>query len=117
MRLEKAQDATLDSTFESTKKIEQFLSTIPEIEIISTVVGATDGTSQPNKAAIYIHLVPKKERTKNTSQVKDLIRPQLEQFATEGTLSIADVDIANSGTKAIQLEYHGRKYGRAFCLR
>jgi len=107
VRLEKGQDATLDSTLASIQKIENFLKTIPEVDIISTVVGATDGTSQPNKAAIYIRLVPKSQRKKKTSQVKDDLRPQLAQFGEEGKISIADIDIVNSGQKPFNLNITG----------
>jgi len=107
VRLEKAQDANLESTYASSSKIEDYLKSFPEIDVISTVVGATDGTSQPNKAAIYVHLVPKKERTRTTNQVKDLVRPGLEQFSVEGKVSIVDVDIANSGQKPFNLNITG----------
>ncbi len=79
----------------------------PALDLISTVAGTSAGLDEPNKANIYIHLVPRKERKQATSRVKDELRQMLEPFNKEGKVSIGDVDIANSGQKAFNLNVTG----------
>ncbi|MBF0440395.1 MAG: efflux RND transporter permease subunit [Oligoflexales bacterium] len=50
-------------------------------EVLSTVTTIGSGTSDSNVASIYVQLVPRKERSVNTSQFKEILRGELKRFS------------------------------------
>ncbi len=107
VNLEKRVGTNLAATKISTDKITDSLKSNPAIDLISSVVGSTSGITEPNKANVYVHLVPRKDRRQTTGQVKDQVRKQLEALQAEGKISIADVDLGNSGEKPFNLNVTG----------
>lgn len=107
VKLEKPVGSSLESTRVSSEKLEELLKKNSNIELISTVVGGTDALPEATKANIYIRLVPSKMRKLKTSAVKDEVRELMKPLLTEGKISIADVDIVNSGQKPLNLNITG----------
>ena len=101
--IEKPVGSSIASTKQLTRKVEELLKKESAIEIMATVVGSSGQAVESNKASIYVHLVPKKERTLNTSQVKERLRPLFAQFNSEGQVSIGDVDAVGGNQKAFNV--------------
>ncbi|GIL17403.1 MAG: multidrug transporter AcrB [Oligoflexia bacterium] len=99
VKVERPVGTNLEATAELTRKVENLLKANPAIELLATVVGSGSGQSESNKASIYVHLVPRKERSGSTSTIKDQIRPLLSQFSQEGIVSLADIDMVGGNQK------------------
>ena len=76
--LEMPPGTSLKGMEEVVRKVEDKLKQIPEVHLIGTLVGNQDG--EPNVSVSTITLVPRKERTRNTAQVKEYIRDLLKEF-------------------------------------
>lgn len=70
--------ASLDGTDEVAKKIETKLKAHSEIEDVLTTVGSMNG--EGHKASLYIRLVPGKNRKVNTTQMKEILKKDLQEF-------------------------------------
>ncbi|WP_373997705.1 efflux RND transporter permease subunit [Bdellovibrio bacteriovorus] len=64
--------ASLDGTDEVAKEIETRTRKFKEIEDVLVFVGSANG--EAHKGSVYVHLVPSKQRNKNTTQMKDELR-------------------------------------------
>lgn len=103
--VEKKSGTNLASTEKLARKVEDLLKTNPSIETLATVVGT--GEAESNKASIYVHLKDRKERTLNTSQVKEQLRTEFRQFDSEGLVNVGEVDISGGNQKAFNLDLAG----------
>ncbi len=70
---------SLDGMAEIAHKVDKMLHQNKEVEITALTVGSATG--DPNQANFYVHLVDSHARKRNTSEVKDVIREQLKDFA------------------------------------
>src|SRR5690606_17151868 len=70
--------ATLDDTQANTDRMVATLQTIPEIQSVFVLGGTTPtGKLEIRRAALFIHLVPKTERTATQKQLEDVISAKL----------------------------------------
>ncbi len=69
---------SLQGTYEVTKKIEDIIKAMPQVNKMSTVVGNT--LLESNKATIGISLVDSGERKENTTQMKEKVRKAIKGF-------------------------------------
>lgn len=103
--LEMPPGTSLTHMSEFTKKIEDHLSQDPMISLISTTVGSRD--NEANKASLYVQLVPSKQRKLNTTEAKEKVRVELNQFRSEAFISVSDIDISGGGQKPFNLTLSG----------
>ncbi len=71
--------SSLKATDEVAKKVETILKAQPQIQDLLTTVGS--GVGEGNKGNIFVRLVPKKERSENTTQMKDTVKEFLKPLA------------------------------------
>lgn len=64
--------ASLDGSDQVAQEIEKRLRSFSEVEDILTTVGS--GNGEAHKGSLFIRLVPTKKRSKNTTQMKDVLR-------------------------------------------
>lgn len=79
----------LEAMNEIAMKLDQDIRKHPEVKLTFTAIGGQNG--EPNEASIYVELVESKKRSINTSQVKDLVRKDSEQYKVANP-RITDVD-------------------------
>jgi HAE1 family hydrophobic/amphiphilic exporter-1 len=89
---------------EVAKAVDEIIRRRPEVEVSLLNVGTGDGRS--NVAEFYIHLVPAKKRTKNTSAMKDIIRAELKPFAYANPL-VKDFDQVGAGIRPFNVNIVG----------
>jgi HAE1 family hydrophobic/amphiphilic exporter-1 len=94
----------LDAMSESALKLDQAIRRNHEVKTVAVTVGSADG--EPNYANYYVQLVPRKQRTKNTSQVKDMLREQLKSFAAMNP-QVKDFDAVGGGQRPFTLNLSG----------
>jgi HAE1 family hydrophobic/amphiphilic exporter-1 len=87
-----------------TKKIDGVIRGNREVELTSYSVGNQYG--EANTADMYVHLIPAKARTLNTSQVKEKIREQLKEYA-EANPKVKDFDAVGGGMRPFNLNIIG----------
>jgi HAE1 family hydrophobic/amphiphilic exporter-1 len=76
-------------------------------EVESTVLNVGDTNGQPEKANIFVNLVPAKQRKGiNTSQFKELIRGQLKPFAYANP-AVKDIDNVGGGQRPFNVNIVG----------
>ncbi|MBX3019181.1 MAG: efflux RND transporter permease subunit [Bdellovibrionaceae bacterium] len=99
--------SSMSQTKETVKAVEDRLKELSEIELMATVVGSTQGASAANKGTVFVALVPAKERSANTSQVKEKVR-EFFKGDTSGTIfSVGDIDIGGGNQKIFNLNLFG----------
>ena len=76
----------------------------PEVETSLLTVGNREGSS--NVAEFYIHLVPSKKRSINTSVAKDLIREDLKAYAFANPV-VKDIDMVGGGWRPFNVNIVG----------
>ncbi len=95
------------SSLEATKKIVQEVETLIQsnsaVELMSTVMGSSQGIRQANLASFYLKLVPRKERNGNTGFIKQEFRDLFKTKSVGAKLSVADIDIGGGGEKPLNL--------------
>jgi HAE1 family hydrophobic/amphiphilic exporter-1 len=100
--IEKPVGSSLSSTFEFSKKIEAAVKALPEVDLVAMTVGSS--TYESNKADLYVHLLPSKQRHGlSTSDVKDKTRSAMQEFSKEAIIAVTDVDISGGGQKPLNL--------------
>ena len=100
--IEKPVGSSLNSTFEFSKKIEAAVKSIPEVDLVALTVGSSSYES--NKADLYVHLVPAKQRRGlSTTDVKEKTRLAVNEFTKVGIIAVTDVDISGGGQKPLNL--------------
>ena len=93
---------SLQSTYDFSKKVEQIIKDIPEVDLVALTVGST--TYESNKSDLYIHLVDaKKRRGVTTSDVKEKARKVLKDLQNSAIIAVTDVDISGGGQKPLNL--------------
>lgn len=73
---------------------------------IASAIAVIGSRGEPNRAQIYINMVPRKERTLNTTQFKDLIRSQLAKFKGVKII-VKDIDLVGGGQRPFNLDIKG----------
>lgn len=89
---------------EVARSVDELIRRHPEVEVSLLNVGTSDGRS--NVAEFYIHLVPAKKRSKNTSQMKETIREDLKSFAFANPL-VKDFDQVGAGLRPFNVNIVG----------
>ncbi len=92
---------SLEGTFAFSQEVEKAMREIKEIDLISLTVGSNQ--YEANKSSFFVKLVPSKNRDKNTTQMKVVVREKLEKFTDEAILAVSDIDISGGGQKPINL--------------
>jgi hydrophobic/amphiphilic exporter-1 (mainly G- bacteria), HAE1 family len=98
--LDLAPGTNLDRMTEVSRKADEIMRANPEVEVTTLTVGSRDG--EANKSELYVHLIPAKKRSMNTSQVKDRIREQLKEVAFANPL-VKDFDPVAGGQRPFNL--------------
>ena len=92
----KADPATsLEAMRDKTLKIEAIVRAHPEVLLVADSVGGSDATGAnqgSNKSNLYILMKPADQRHIGTSQLKEMIRKELEPFRQELNPQVADYD-------------------------
>lgn len=96
--------SSLDAMKASALAIDNTIRSNKEVAYSVLTVGDKDG--QPNKADFYIHLVPSKQRTMNTSAMKETIRGQLKAHAELNPV-VKDYDAVGGGQRPFNLNIVG----------
>lgn len=84
----------LDTMAETALKVDKVLRDNSDLQVAALTVGGKNG--EPNKASFYVHMVPAKQRTMNTSQFKEKIRGELVDFKYANPL-VKDFDAIGAG--------------------
>lgn len=99
--------SSLDATKKLVGSVEKLVQENPAIDLMSTVMGSSQGIRQANLASIYLKLVPRKERSGSTGDVKQQFREVFEKQDLGAKLSVADIDIGGGGDKPMNLNVFG----------
>jgi HAE1 family hydrophobic/amphiphilic exporter-1 len=94
----------MDATADLAKKIDEVIRANKEIELSALTIGNRNAES--NVASYYIRLVPRKLRSKNTSEVKEMVREQLKPFA-HANPKVKDFDAMGGGQRPFNLNIIG----------
>jgi len=97
---------SLVRTKDFSRQMEEAMVKNPAIEVISTTNGYSN-RPESNKATIYVRLVPRKDRSGNTTQIKTEIREALAGFNSQAIIGVGDIDISGGGQKVFQLILRG----------
>jgi hydrophobe/amphiphile efflux-1 (HAE1) family protein len=93
--------SSLAATDSLSKKIEDVIRTETAIALIARTVGSSQ--LEANKAEMYIRLVPAKERSLNTMELKTIVREKLKGFSNEAIVQVSDYDISGGNQKPLNL--------------
>lgn len=105
--VEKPVGSSLDATGQFMLKVEQILKDNPAVDLIASTVGSTSGQSESNKGSFYVRLVPRKQRSLNTTGVKEELRKTFEPLQQEAMLQIGDISIGGNAEKILNLNLVG----------
>jgi hydrophobic/amphiphilic exporter-1 (mainly G- bacteria), HAE1 family len=94
----------LEKMDEVARQVDQAIRSHAEVETTLLTVGNREGAS--NVADFYIHLVPSKKRTINTSAVKDILRADLKAFAFANPV-VKDIDAIGGGWRPFNVNIVG----------
>lgn len=76
-------------------------------EVFNTILTVGDKNGQPEKASIFVNLVPSKQRKGiNTSQFKEMLRQQLKPFAY-ANVAVKDFDAVGGGQRPFNVNIVG----------
>lgn len=76
-------------------------------EVANTILTVGDKNGQPEKASIFVNLVPSKQRKGiNTSQFKEMLRQQLKPFAY-ANVAVKDFDAVGGGQRPFNVNIVG----------
>jgi len=89
---------------EVARAVDETIRKRPEIQTSLLTVGDREGS--PNVAEFYVHLVPSKQRSMNTSAVKDLIRGDLKAFSYANPV-VKDIDAVGGGWRPFNVNIVG----------
>lgn len=96
---------SLDGMNELAKKVDALVRTNKEVEF--TVLQVGDQNGQPEKASIFITLIPSKQRPgQNTTAVKARVREQLKQFKGANP-AVKDIDSVGGGQRPFNINIVG----------
>lgn len=94
----------LEAMSEVTLKADKIIRSNKEVLASAVTVGSSDG--DPNKAEFYVHLVDSKQRSLNTSQVKDHLRTQMKELSFANPV-VKDYDAVGGGQRPLILVIRG----------
>jgi hydrophobic/amphiphilic exporter-1 (mainly G- bacteria), HAE1 family len=95
----------LDGMTRLGKAVDEKIRTNHEVSYTALTVGGTN--DEPEKASIYVRLIPSKERKQvSTSIMKEKIRGELAEFS-RGNPQVIDYDPSNSGNRPFMLRFLG----------
>ena len=95
---------SLERMTEVAAQIDQVVRKNAEVRVVALTVGNREGAA--NVADAYVQLIPAKERSLNTSGVKEKIRGQLKEFAFANPV-VKDYDAVGGGQRPFQLNFLG----------
>jgi HAE1 family hydrophobic/amphiphilic exporter-1 len=96
--------ASLNTTAETAKQIDDVIRSNKEIERSVMFVGSFTG--EPNKGTFFVQMVPSKQRQINTSAFKDRLREQLKPFAYARPI-VKDIDLSGGGQRPFNINIVG----------
>lgn len=94
----------LDEMAKVALAIDEKIRSHPEVQVSALTVGSRDGDA--NQAEFYVHLVPAKARKMNTSQVKEVLRTELKDFAYANP-KVKDYDAVGGGMRPFNVNIVG----------
>ena len=89
---------------EVARQVDEIIRKHPEVETTLLTVGNREGTS--NVAEFYVHLVPSKNRSMNTSAMKDILRNDLKAFSFANPV-VKDIDAVGGGFRPFNVNIVG----------
>jgi hydrophobic/amphiphilic exporter-1 (mainly G- bacteria), HAE1 family len=98
--LELEPDANLNATNKTAEKIDDIIRQNPEVELTAMTVGSR-GSSQANKANIYVRLKNDKERNITTEDFKQKLRKKLKDFSYANP-AVKDYDPSSGASRGGQ---------------
>ncbi|HTL11765.1 MAG TPA: efflux RND transporter permease subunit [Bdellovibrionota bacterium] len=104
--LEMPPGTNLDAMDGVARKVDEVIRGNREVESSVLTVGSREGDS--GQATFYITLIPRKNRTMNTSQFKDKVREELKTYAYAKPI-VKDVDFAGAGQRPFTLFVTGQE--------
>ncbi len=108
VRLEMPPGTSIDGMSQTAAKVDQAIRANKEVKNSLLLVGGRDG--EANVATLFIQLVGSKQRKMNTSEMKDLVRQQLKDFAHAAPI-VSDVDATGSGQRPFTVNFAGSDLG------
>lgn len=102
--LELSPGTNLSRMTELATEVDQKIRENKEVKSSVMIVGNRDG--EANVASFYLELVPRKQRTMNTSQFKDILREQLKPYA-EARPIVKDIDMVAAGMRPFNVNIVG----------
>ena len=97
--------SSLDATDRTARKIDEILrAKNPQIDYSVVTVGNVTG--EVNVGSVYVRLVERKKRKENTSQLKEIVRNQLKDFAS-ANVKVGDIDQSGGGQRQFNLNITG----------
>lgn len=103
--LELEPGASLDATAKAAAVVDGLLRAHPEVKTTKLTVGNADNES--HKADFYVELVPRKQRSMNTTGFKNLMRGELKPYAS-WKASVKDYDDFGAGMRPFNLVLLGQ---------
>jgi HAE1 family hydrophobic/amphiphilic exporter-1 len=91
---------SIEATNEAGAKMDAIIRNNKEVELAALTIGSRNAES--NVGSFYVKLVPSKNRKMNTSQVKDLLRDQLKDFAYASP-KVKDYDAVGGGQRPFNM--------------
>jgi HAE1 family hydrophobic/amphiphilic exporter-1 len=85
---------SLEATRDASHKVIDILKTHPEILLTSETIGDTQGND--NTSTIYAKLTPWQTRKLSTSDLKEIVRKELEPYREQYQPQVADYDLVNN---------------------
>lgn len=95
---------SLNKMDEVARLIDEKIRARAEVQSTLLTVGNREGAS--NVAEFFVNLVPSKQRSKNTSEVKDLLRGDLAQFKFANPV-VKDIDMVGGGWRPFNVNIVG----------
>ncbi|MBI3542615.1 MAG: efflux RND transporter permease subunit [Deltaproteobacteria bacterium] len=99
--LETPPGTNLEAMSKLSQEVDAVIRANKEVAMSLLIVGGGQGsssTAEANSAQFYVELVPRKDRTMNTSQFKDKVREQLKKYSNANPV-VKDFDAVNAGMR------------------
>lgn len=103
--LEMPPATSLPAMYEVANKVDETIRANPEVARSILTVGSREGAS--NVAEFFVQLVPSKQRQINTTDFKERMRTQLQEFAYASP-KVKDIDIVGGGMRPFTLNLVGQ---------
>lgn len=108
VRIEFPHDISLQENNNTTRIAEEYLSSLPEVNMVYTTVGKKSGmistTATPYYTELSVTLVPKEERSIQTSEFARVVRAKLEEKIIGAKIKAVSVSIM--GSEDVPLKYY-----------